>query len=706
MLRPLAFALLLVWTAGAGGSSAQALHAAARRGDAATVRALLAASASSAAPLADALHEGKTAVIAALEGRHAEFDRHWPAFDASPHRETLAALLAGGATAALLCPTLEAATYRNAEAMELLLARMNSSSVRRCLAAGDSGGRSAWHVAAESPAAGLARVLSRADKLPAGHSAAALLRALQDEVSLSAVPTFSSETRELRRAGVEATLGTADIDVMARHFLRAGGSSAEFAAEVEADSSGLTPLLIACLHGRPAVVRRLLRLGLGDSLRLASVAGTSSPGELGGRSPQAVPYGSHCSHLAAQRGHVDVLRVLFEEQGILALMARDASGRTACDRMRSAGAMWSSVVLALDEFGACRSNGSGADVNERIAAWALPTAGRRLRHFDARAHSLRGWRRASESQLRLLGLPADLFSRTVSAVSLKNNASAPDKCDGVDHDATSSLSTADVDAEPQPGCLGVEIDLVDLKDLRVLRRHQSQGRPFLAERAFAPQLLLGLDASRESFLRKFGELHLRAGAIPYAASYGAAEIELNASAFVMSHMGRTSATKALMTLSAGAEAAEVSDVSGPDSENERPPYVFDGEALRRNARLFAAFIAWLPESLGKQRASLQQLVLGPPLSGAMPHFHPDAVNVLVFGLKLWLLWLPADAAFSDAHARDFFVGHARRAAAECHGGSGRPFMSFFQEPGDLVYVPSTWGHAVLNLADSFALAIE
>ena len=85
----------------------------------------------------------------------------------------------------------------------------------------------------------------------------------------------------------------------------------------------------------------------------------------------------------------------------------------------------------------------------------------------------------------------------------------------------------------------------------------------------------------------------------------------------------------------------------------------------------------------------------------MPHFHPAAVNVLIFGLKLWVLLLPADAAFSNAHAAAFFEhGHAPRAA------SGPPFISFLQEPGDVVFVPAHWGHATLSLADSFALALE
>jgi hypothetical protein len=87
----------------------------------------------------------------------------------------------------------------------------------------------------------------------------------------------------------------------------------------------------------------------------------------------------------------------------------------------------------------------------------------------------------------------------------------------------------------------------------------------------------------------------------------------------------------------------------------------------------------------------------------MPHFHPDAANVLVFGLKLWLVWAPQDAAFSGSHARDFFREWLR---SEGPAAGETPTIAFLQEPGDLVFVPAHFGHAILNLADSLALAVE
>ncbi len=203
-------------------------------------------------------------------------------------------------------------------------------------------------------------------------------------------------------------------------------------------------------------------------------------------------------------------------------------------------------------------------------------------------------------------------------------------------------------------------------------------------------------------------------------------------------------------------------VAGPGDDAAAPLYIFDSDALPSNPKIFEGLARWFPPTLGKtadpalrvqpdaQQAggaplagtNLRQLIVGPPMSGAMPHLHGSAVNVLFFGLKLWVLFPPESAAFADAHAGLWFTkAHLRRFACREGGGAGDageggggggggaqqvpsggsaaaaaaaadeallrvPHYAFVQEPGDLVYVPAHWGHAVLNLADSFAVALE
>jgi hypothetical protein len=130
------------------------------------------------------------------------------------------------------------------------------------------------------------------------------------------------------------------------------------------------------------------------------------------------------------------------------------------------------------------------------------------------------------------------------------------------------------------------------------------------------------------------------------------------------------------------------------------------------------------------RLILSQFSLGPPLSGAQPHFHGHAVNALVHGIKLWLLFPPALAFFSEMTAVEFFsmlvnkgADHAGKKAAMwwssiISGTSGMPesshlsasedasIMWVIQRGGDIVYVPEFWGHAVINLVDSVGVAYE
>jgi hypothetical protein len=173
----------------------------------------------------------------------------------------------------------------------------------------------------------------------------------------------------------------------------------------------------------------------------------------------------------------------------------------------------------------------------------------------------------------------------------------------------------------------------------------------------------------------------------------------------------------------------------PPRPQPHPPYIFDGSIIEDEALHLVSNFS-LPPVFGKEGAH-KQFIMGPPRSGAMPHFHGDAVNLLLLGVKLWVLTPPADAAFVDAHAAawwedSYLPAHRRGNASEAEaepaeaavaggqagslaaaladtagaGGVGRWHHLAVQGPGDFMYVPTHWGHAVLNLADTFALAYE
>jgi hypothetical protein len=247
---------------------------------------------------------------------------------------------------------------------------------------------------------------------------------------------------------------------------------------------------------------------------------------------------------------------------------------------------------------------------------------------------------------------------------------------------------ADGHAAPPPGpCALPEVSLQELVEDGPSRGalshfHFSLGRPFISRALNASAPLL----SRAALLASLGGVEVGYGAVPYAAEYGGAGAArgplLN---FVGRHMG----------LHVDGDPSE-----GPGAAAASPPLVFDADILKGAGAPLAALFARrravvFPRS--KERGlSLQQFILGPGGAGSPLHFHPAAINLCLFGVKHWLLVPPAAAAFVDAPAAEWWP---------LRDDAG-PAFEVFQGPGDFVFVPDNWGHAVLNLADSAALAFE
>jgi len=107
-----------------------------------------------------------------------------------------------------------------------------------------------------------------------------------------------------------------------------------------------------------------------------------------------------------------------------------------------------------------------------------------------------------------------------------------------------------------------------------------------------------------------------------------------------------------------------------------------------------------------------QLFLGPAGSGAPPHFHKDALNVLAHGQKRWWLSPPRWATYSSAPVAEWLVQTfgAREAEGaewvEAEGGWRAHVLECTQNAGDALFVPYGWGHAVLNLHASAGFALE
>lgn len=87
------------------------------------------------------------------------------------------------------------------------------------------------------------------------------------------------------------------------------------------------------------------------------------------------------------------------------------------------------------------------------------------------------------------------------------------------------------------------------------------------------------------------------------------------------------------------------------------------------------------------------------------HFHIDALNIAIVGRKRWFLYPPPQRFWSTKPTaawifEDYLVSATAAAKAD------PPPIEVVQEPGDIIFVPTDWGHAVVNLEDSVAVAFE
>lgn len=160
--------------------------------------------------------------------------------------------------------------------------------------------------------------------------------------------------------------------------------------------------------------------------------------------------------------------------------------------------------------------------------------------------------------------------------------------------------------------------------------------------------------------------------------------------------------------------------------DDSPLYIFDGSfADKPGSKALASDYSvpsFFPEDLfalagPKRRPPHRWLVLGPRRSGSGCHVDPLATgawNALLQGRKRWALLPPGTPRPAarprappggDGEPAGWFAGHwgavraAHRAGAWPHGAP----LECVQTPGDVVFVPPGWWHAVLNLDHTVAV---
>lgn len=227
----------------------------------------------------------------------------------------------------------------------------------------------------------------------------------------------------------------------------------------------------------------------------------------------------------------------------------------------------------------------------------------------------------------------------------------------------------------------------------------------------------------DNLLRDFGHRRVTVSPLPYGSLFGANAIEKTLEEYVHGRglfglRRRTQQLKAFLASSSCVSGSgESLSLSLPcaydlliDNSSDRhalakaifdtDPYYLFGEQLPSEGGVWTKWLDDCPPLLALVRAASaspsapwrMQLFLGPPLSGAPPHSHGPAFNVLVFGRKQWHLSPPAE----DSYSRESPLRGSLRPAG----------CSLMQRAGEVLFVPRHWTHQVLNLEESAGLAVE
>eukprot|EP00041_Stephanoeca_diplocostata_P032435 m.1039151 g.1039151 ORF g.1039151 m.1039151 type:complete len:279 (+) comp24148_c0_seq65:1694-2530(+) len=198
---------------------------------------------------------------------------------------------------------------------------------------------------------------------------------------------------------------------------------------------------------------------------------------------------------------------------------------------------------------------------------------------------------------------------------------------------------------------------------------------------------LGDRLTRSQLLQAAGDVDVLASTIPYGDIFGKRS-GLATVREMVQHMDDVRARRAGDMLGDPAAARN----------NESPMYAFDPFLLEDQFRGLYHFPTAVRSVLGTPPTMAHQFYLGPRGSGSPLHFHEDALNMLVYGLKQWTLLPPSDAVYTTRHPMDergSTVGVNRSAVIAC-----------VQHPGELVYVPRLWAHSTVNLAEAVGIAVE
>ena len=181
--------------------------------------------------------------------------------------------------------------------------------------------------------------------------------------------------------------------------------------------------------------------------------------------------------------------------------------------------------------------------------------------------------------------------------------------------------------------------------------------------------------TKDRIMKHYGELKVRVGSIPYASQFALPSQSVPVSWYLNSSAGGVTEPLYLFE--------DVFTSTDPIARKLVGDFHLREYLLRHSSNV-------IPTSF--------QFYVGGAGTGAPFHFHADAFNFLVHGSKRWFLLKPEDAVYSRKPTLRWF--------REDYESMKHRLVECVQQAGDVLHVPTGWGHAVLNVQESIGAALE
>lgn len=257
-------------------------------------------------------------------------------------------------------------------------------------------------------------------------------------------------------------------------------------------------------------------------------------------------------------------------------------------------------------------------------------------------------------------------------------------------------TSAGVNASDDSAC---GIDAVEEMDEETFwREYVLQRRPVLIKRGATRWPAFKRWKNIEYLKQHLGNFQYEFTTIPYASLFGVLQ---SSAAIQFSDFLSSVFKKEEM------KEIEISPLNGdetmPLSHESIPLYLFtpqpllDATVLRSDFPKLPHFARPSPrlQQLLRLRLNDAQLYIGGVGSGSPVHFHAASLNANFMGIKRYVLLPPENSVYSTVP-----VAKWSRSTVQ------RPILKCVQMPGDILFIPSLWGHGVENIKATVGIAQE